>query len=57
MAIIYTYTVQYQGVQYISAKSTSVHNVHKFTILSVLDSYWTLQVIITLYKYFLKLPC
>ena len=55
MAIIYTYTVQYQGVQYINAKSTSVHNVHNFTILSVLDSYWTLQVIITLYKYFFKI--
>ena len=26
MATIYTYPVQYQGVQYITARSTSVHN-------------------------------
>ena len=51
MAIIYTYTVQYQGVQYINAKSTSVHNVHKFYIslctglvLDTAGNYYIIQI-------------
>ena len=62
MATIYTYTVQYQGVQYITSRSTSVHKSTQVfnslctgLVLDTVGNYYIIQIFyqVAMFVYFM----
>ena len=62
MATIYTYTVQYQGVQYITSRSTSVHKSAQVfnslctgLVLNTVGNYYIIQIFyqVAMFVYFM----